>query len=117
VKSAGVFMNESGKIIREALDNRHRAIENLYIAHDDLDIRLGEYKIQLGTGPKVHNGVISVEQALGTKDFWRVRIGIDNRQTPVEGEDYVLQKFRPEEMEIINGVLEDIADEILKTNS
>ena len=39
------------------------------VVHDDLDIRLVEYKIQKGVGPKVHNGLTSVEERLGTKDF------------------------------------------------
>lgn len=117
VKTANVFMNESNKIIREALGNRDWILENLYIAHDDLDIKLGEYKIQKGIGPKVHNGLLSIEQSLGTKDFWRVRIGIDNRKTPIDGETYVLQRFSGEERIILDKALEDISNEIIKTTN
>ena len=91
VKTKDIFMNESGRLLQGLPEGE------LYVAHDDLDLKLGEYKIQFGKGPKDHNGVESVENALGTKDFWRIRIGIDNRATPVEGETYVLQKFAPEE--------------------
>lgn len=111
VKSAGIFMNDSGRMVREAIKNREG---ELYVAHDDLDIRLGEYKIQMGKGPKVHGGINSIEQTLGTEQFWRIRIGIDNRIMPVEGEEYVLQKFGGEEKVILDGVLDKIADEILK---
>lgn len=117
VKTAGVFMNESGRMVREALGNRQWALENLYITHDDLDITLGEYKIQFGKGPKEHNGLLSVEQALGTKEFWRVRIGVDNRPHFAEasrGEEYVLQRFLPEEKEVINRVIERAVNEILE---
>ena len=103
VKSKDVFMNESGRLLQGLPEGE------LYVAHDDLDIRLGEYKIQKGKGPKEHNGVESVEQVLGTRDFWRIRIGIDNRTTPVDGETYVLQKFTPEE----KITLENIFDEII----
>lgn len=106
IKTASVFMNESGSLI----SNFQYPISSLYIAHDDLDIRLGEYKIQKGKGPKVHNGVESVEKALKTKDFWRIRIGIDNRTTPIDGETYVLQKFSPEERKILDEVFEKICN-------
>ncbi len=118
VKTASIFMNESGRIIREVLGNRNWELGDLYLAHDDLDIKLGEYKVQLGVGPKEHNGLKSVEQALGTDKFWRVRIGIDNRdektRASVSGEDYVLQKFLPEEKEIINETVDRAIAEIFK---
>jgi len=120
VKTSGLFMNESGRIIQEL---RHtmgiqlaydgKAIDQLYVAHDDLDIKLGEYKIQMGKGPKEHNGVNSVEQILGTDRFWRIRIGIDNRNTPVDGETYVLQTFIPEEREILTQVLGELAEKLV----
>jgi peptidyl-tRNA hydrolase, PTH1 family len=125
VKTANVFMNESEKIIFELKQSgffnsnntyskfgEGGKLENLFIAHDDLDLKLGEYKIQYGVGPKVHNGVLAIERALGTREFWRIRIGIDNRQTPTDGETYVLQRFTKEESEIINNVLIKAINEI-----
>lgn len=111
VKTKDVFMNESGRLITSPPAPLLISGEgsNLYVAHDDLDLRLGEFKIQFGKGPKDHNGVESVENTLKTKDFWRIRIGIDNRITPVEGETYVLQRFTTEEKVILNGVLEKIS--------
>jgi peptidyl-tRNA hydrolase, PTH1 family len=113
VKSAGVFMNESGRMIRSLQIKDYE----LWLAHDDLDIKLGEYKIQKGVGPKVHGGVNSVENAAGSVDFWRVRIGIDNRTRPMDGEEYVLQKFTPEELEVLDGVLEKISHEIIEATN
>lgn len=105
VKSKDVFMNESGKLLQGLPEGE------LYLAHDDLDIKLGEYKIQKGIGPKVHYGVQSIENQLGTKDFWRIRIGVDNRDpnNRIPGEDYVLQKFSPQELEILNKVLTEVS--------
>ena len=102
MKTKNVFMNESGRLLQGLPEGE------LYVAHDDLDIRLGEYKIQKGKGPKEHNGVESVEQALGHRDFWRIRIGIDNRTAPIDGETYVLQKFTPEEKIILENTLDAI---------
>ncbi len=107
LKSKGVFMNESGRLLQGLPEGE------LYLVHDDLDIKLGEYKIQKGVGPKVHNGVESIENQLGHKDFWRIRIGIDNRDpnNRISGEEYVLQKFTTGEIDILKGVY----DEITKT--
>ncbi len=93
------YMNRSSESVKKIMRNSQFEINNLIIAHDDLDIPLGKFRIDHGTGPKVHNGLTSIEQALGTKDFWRIRIGVDNR-TPdyrIDGETYVLQDFLPEE--------------------
>ncbi len=105
VKTKDVFMNESGRLLQGLPEDK------LYVAHDDLDLKLGEYKIQRGIGPKLHHGVQSIEGTLGAKDFWRIRIGIDNRTTPVDGETYVLQKFASDEKVI----LENTLDAIVKT--
>lgn len=105
VKTKDIFMNESGRLLQGLPEGE------LYVAHDDLDLKLGEYKIQKGVGPKLHYGVQSIEGAVGDKDFWRIRIGIDNRTIPMEGETYVLQRFTPGEKVI----LENTLDAIIKT--
>ena len=122
VKTANVFMNESDKLIQELKytmgaqwSSGNNKFENLYVVHDDLDLKLGEYKIQFGTGPKVHNGILAVERALGTKDFWRVRIGVDNRRERViSGEEYVLKKFLPDERVVVDETLNRAAEELMK---
>ena len=120
VKTSGLFMNESGRIVSELKQagffNKNVDFHNLYVAHDDLDIKLGEYKIQFGKGPKEHNGVNSIQQALGSDEFWHIRIGIENRDRERDlksGEEYVLQRFLPEEREILNQVLAEIAGKLI----
>lgn len=131
------FMNRSGEAIQKVKRFYQVALDDLYVVHDDLDIRLGGYKIVFGRGPKVHNGVNSVEQALGTEDFWRVRVGIENRsqQIPndksqmasksqisnnqmgkqtISGERYVLGNFLEEEREVVNEVIEKAVEELLR---
>lgn len=114
VKSREVFMNESGRLLQGLPKGE------LYVAHDDLDIRLGEYKVQKGVGPKVHYGVQAVEGAVGSKDFWRIRIGVDNRPEGSgvrdAGEEYVLQRFTTGEREVVEKVLEEVSDEIFKAD-
>jgi PTH1 family peptidyl-tRNA hydrolase len=121
------FMNKSGLAVKKLISNYKLQISNLYVVHDDLDIPLGKFKIQKGVGPKLHNGVESIEKELGTKDFWRVRMGIDNRQQRltkylcddrlidnkqtgwVDGETYVLQDFTKEEKEMIGKVFKKVS--------
>ncbi len=97
------FMNRSGLAVRSLTTHYKLLTTNLIVVHDDLDIPLGKFKIQKGTGPELHNGIESIEQHLKTKDFWRVRIGVDNRANSpertkrVEGETYVLNDFSQEE--------------------
>jgi len=100
------FMNESGKEVEKILKTFHvirYTLHDLFIVHDDLDIPLGKFRIDFGKGPKLHKGIKSIEQTLKTKDFWRIRIGVDNRQKTgwVNGEVYVLQDFLPEEKEVL----------------
>ncbi len=109
------FMNDSGRAVRKIMDFYKLSIENVVVVHDDLDIAFGEYKIQKEVGPKVHNGIKSIEQYLGRKDFLRVRIGIDNRQPGVSygtGADYVLSKMSKEELKELDGVIEEAAKEL-----
>lgn len=93
------FMNLSGQFVKKIMMKYKLSTDNLIIVHDDLDIPLGKFKIQKGVGPKLHKGLESIEKVLGTKNFWRIRIGIDNRpaENRIDGEIYVLQDFLFEE--------------------
>lgn len=110
------FMNASGKTVSKLMNFYKIPVDDLWIVHDDLDIRLGEYKIQQGKGPKIHYGVNDIEEKLGRNDFWRVRVGVDNRASRSEprdkGEKYVLAKFSEAETEIIDSAIEKIIREL-----
>ncbi len=105
------FMNKSGIAVSKLMSFfKLEPTEQLIVVHDDLDIPLGKFHIQKGTGPLMHNGLSSIEQRVGTKDFWRVRIGIENRPVGhhISGEAYVLESFNPEEQKIIDLTLPKI---------
>jgi peptidyl-tRNA hydrolase, PTH1 family len=114
------FMNHSGKAVTSCM--RYFAIEdaaNIYIAHDDLDIPLGKFKIDFAKGPKVHNGIISVEQAIKTNNFFRIRIGVDSRNlnNQISGEDYALSDFEyPNETKILYDTFVSISTRLMATN-
>ncbi len=109
------FMNNSGDFVKKMTRTYNLEPSDLFVAHDDLDIPLGQYKIQFGVGPKVHNGVNSVEQVLGSSDFWRIRIGVDARDplNRIPGDQYVLEDFSKAELE----KLEEVFNAIVKDNS
>ncbi len=101
------FMNVSGKFVKQHV--LRFKLQDLYVVHDDLDIPLGKFKIQFGTGPKLHNGILSIEEELETNEFWRVRIGVDNRvESKIDGETYSLQDFTDEELKQLQTVFENI---------
>lgn len=121
-KAKEKFMNQSGEWVRWLMEYQasNSGTKDLWVVHDDLDIALGEYKIQFGVGPKDHGGINSIENILRTKDFWRVRIGVDNRSVGYReaGDEYVLKRFPPEELARIDEVITKVAEEIkLKLNN
>ncbi|QQG41751.1 MAG: aminoacyl-tRNA hydrolase [Candidatus Woesebacteria bacterium] len=108
------FMNESGIFVKKLSSNYNLPTTDLYIVHDDLDIKLGEYKIQLGHGPKDHNGIRSIDEALGTDQYWHVKVGVDNRPLDNKplGIEYVLQNFTNEERIILDKVIKEVCHQL-----
>lgn len=111
------FMNDSGVEVRELMNYYKLSPKDIIIAHDDLDIPLGSFKIQHAKGPHGHNGILSVERELKSDDFLRIRIGIENRdkENKVAGVEYTLQNFNTEEREKLNTVFEEIAQALTGT--
>ena len=115
VKKSQVFMNNSGTFVKKLVEQNKAKTSDLWVIHDDLDIPLGSYKIQKGKGPKLHNGVNSVERELGSGDFWRARVGVENRspEKRIAGEQYVLQDFTEGEKQILIKVIDDLCTKLL----
>lgn len=111
------FMNSSGIAVQSVANFYSLSPHNIFIAHDDLDLKLGSFKIQLGKGPKVHNGVNSIEEHLKSQDFYRIRLGVDNREADnrTPGEQYVLSGFEPDELNILKNTIDEAVEELKKT--
>ena len=93
------YMNVSGKSISAAQRFFKVDPEALLIAHDDVDLESGRLQARMGGGLAGHNGLRSIAETLGTKDFLRLRIGVGR---PGRGDrrpvaDYVLSRFDPEQ--------------------
>ncbi len=91
------FMNNSGEAVAKLLSFFKLTPADLVVVHDDLDLDFGKIKIGAGHGAAGHNGVKSIIDLLGTKDFNRIRIGVGRPPAHVPPEDYVLQNFPPAE--------------------
>ncbi len=90
------FMNLSGEAVAPLFRRHGLSPEELVVVHDDLDIPAGRVRLKRGGGTGGHNGLKSLEEALGTRDFLRVRIGIGRPPEGVDPADYVLGPPAPE---------------------
>jgi len=85
------FMNASGKAVA-ALANYYKITPaEILVAHDELDLPAGSVKLKFGGGHGGHNGLKDIHAALGTADYWRLRIGIDHPGDKNEVINYVLK--------------------------
>ncbi len=107
------FMNLSGQAVKELVDFYKLDINNLLLVNDDLDLGFGEIRIDKNRGSAGHRGVESVIEALGTKDFWRARVGIGRpEESEKEGRvaDFVLEKFSQEEKKHLEKIINETAN-------
>lgn len=102
------YMNNSGLSVQKIAHYYKIAPKDIYIIHDDLDLEVGDYKIQFDRGPAGHNGVISTITQLGTQAFNRIRIGVDKPTDGTPIENYVLLPFSDTEKPIISETISKI---------
>ena len=100
------YMNESGRSVSAVL--RFFKIEppQMLVVHDELDLEPGIVRLKRGGGTGGHNGLTDIGEALGTKDFWRLRIGIGHPGDKDLVPDYVLMKAKRAEQDAIDPVFE-----------
>ena len=108
-----VYMNRSAKAVGSALSLAEASPEHLLLVHDDSDIALGSYSFSFGRGSAGHNGVSSVQGAVG-KDFWRLRIGIRDEETArTKAGDFVLEEISKEHHAVLSETFQTIFKEII----
>ncbi len=108
------YMNLSGQSVQGLLHFYKLPLENLLIAHDDLDIPFGTIRVRPGGGPGGQKGMASAIDYLGTKDFPRLRIGIGRPPGRMDPAAYVLQDFSREDMKSLSMVIDRAADAALE---
>jgi len=85
------FMNASGKAVAAIANYYKITPAEILVAHDELDLPAGSVKLKFGGGHGGHNGLKDIHAALGTADYWRLRIGIDHPGDKNEVINYVLK--------------------------
>jgi peptidyl-tRNA hydrolase, PTH1 family len=109
---ARCFMNESGGAVK-ALARFYRVPPDRIVAiHDELDLPFGSQRVKLGGGDNGHNGLRSIRSALGTGDFYRVRVGIGRPPGRQEVSDFVLGNFSAAERKEVPFQVLDAADAV-----
>jgi peptidyl-tRNA hydrolase, PTH1 family len=106
------FMNLSGQAIAALVRFYKIPLDQLLVAHDDLDLPLGTIRMRPGGGPGGQKGLASTIQQLGTQEFPRLRIGIGRPPGRMEASSYVLQDFGRDEQELVKIVLQKAADAV-----
>jgi PTH1 family peptidyl-tRNA hydrolase len=104
------FMNESGRQVGPLAKFYSVAPADVIVIHDELDIDFGRLRLKLGGGEGGHNGLRSVANALGTKDFQRVRIGIGRPPGRKDPAAFVLENFTAAERTEVPTICEQAAD-------
>jgi len=105
------FMNRSGAVVREILSKNGILQHNIIVIHDDLDLETGKIKIRKKGSSGGHRGVESIIQNIGGNTFVRVKVGI-GRDPLMLTEDYVLSKFRKDELPVIKEAIVTAADAV-----
>lgn len=107
------YMNLSGQSVQGLAHFYKIPLENLLVAHDDLDIPFGTIRIRPTGGPGGQRGMASTIEKLGTKDFPRLRLGIGRPPGRMDPKDYVLQDFSKDDSKLLPEVLDRATDAAL----
>jgi PTH1 family peptidyl-tRNA hydrolase len=104
------FMNRSGQAVAAVAHYFSIPPEQILVAHDELDLPAGEVRLKQGGGHAGHNGLRDVMPALGSRDFWRLRIGIDHPGDRNRVVAYVLSRPGRDEARALGEALDRAAD-------
>ena len=105
-------MNESGGAVSTLAKFYKVAPDRIVAVYDELDLPFGTLRIKLGGGDNGHNGVRSMRAALGTGDFYRVRIGIGRPRGRQDVADFVLSDYSAAERKELPVQVLDAADAV-----
>jgi PTH1 family peptidyl-tRNA hydrolase len=102
------FMNRSGTAAKALLGHFRLEPSGLVVVHDDLDLELGRLRIKKAGGPGGNRGVESIIASLETDRFTRIKIGVGRPEGSAA--EYVLNAFRADENEELQGILDRVVE-------
>ena len=121
------YMNLSGMAVSKVVKFYKINLDDILVIQDDLDLKVGTYKIKKNSSSGGHNGIKSIISELGSEDFSRLKVGI-GKSSLIPTDKYVLSRFSEEEKnsieenfekfnELINAFIIGGIDNILKANN
>ena len=99
------YMNLSGRAVRQIVDFFKLELADLLIVSDDMALPLGKLRAKAGGSHGGQNGLRSIQEALGTADYPRLRIGIGSAPAFVDAADFVLSRFKPGDKAVIDDAM------------
>ena len=95
-------MNASGDSVGPARGSLKAPLDRVVVVHDEIDLPFGEVQSRIGGGLAGHNGLKSLDRGLGSREFWRVRVGVvrPDSTDPEIVSRYVLGRFREPRAEV-----------------
>ncbi len=105
------YMNLSGEALRKSIDFFKISKEKVLIIADDIDLPLGELRLRSSGSSGGHNGLKSIETHLGSKEYYRLKVGV-GRNPDVPLIDFVLGRFTQDEEKLLPSVI-DRAEELI----
>jgi PTH1 family peptidyl-tRNA hydrolase len=107
-------MNDSGRAVGSLRSYYKVDSEDMLVLHDDIDLAFGRLRLQKAGGSGGHNGIRSLEQHLGTKDFWRLKLGVGRPPGKQDPAQHVLKRFTKGERAEVDLMVEDGADVVMR---
>jgi peptidyl-tRNA hydrolase, PTH1 family len=108
------YMNRSGDPVQAAAAWFKVPPERVIVCHDDLDVAVGELRLKRGGSNAGHRGLKDIDRALGTPDYFRLRLGVGRPPGRMPAKDFVLRRFSPAEREEIDVTLAEAGDAIVQ---
>lgn len=107
------FMNTSGGPVSKVCAAHGVGADEILVIHDELDIPAGDVRVKVGGGHAGHNGLRSIIEKLGTRDFARVRVGIGRPPGHMDPADFVLRQLKGEFAEEFDVTVQVAADAVM----
>ena len=104
------YMNTSGGPLSKLARAHRVAPQQILVVHDEVDLAAGEVRLKLGGGLNAHNGLRSIADKLGSRDFARVQFGIGRPPGKMQVADYVLRELKGGFLDEFNVTAEQAAD-------
>lgn len=116
IQKPQTFMNLSGTAVQKVVSFYKIPTDNIFVIHDDIDLKPMETRIKFAGSNGGHNGLRNIDGAIG-KDYWRIRIGVGRPLDKSNVADYVVSKFYRDELQTLQGIFASIANNIYELAS